>query len=103
MLRTFFVFVGRSRYAEEVGELERTCDDLTTERNAMLVKLEGLKRRKRVETEVREEQRHGGRNNQWVGVQNSEGVIAGTTAVGGVKQRVGCLLKSRLHPRSKVS
>lgn len=37
---------------EEVGELERTCDGLTSERNKMLVKLEGLKRRKHIETEV---------------------------------------------------
>lgn len=49
--------VDEIRYTEEVGELERTCDDLTTERNAMLVKLEGLKRRKHVEIEVREELR----------------------------------------------
>lgn len=40
------------RYVEEVGELERTCDGLMNERNAMLVKLEGLKRRKQIETEV---------------------------------------------------
>lgn len=40
------------RYVEEVGELERTCDGLMDERNAMLVKLEGLKRRKQIETEV---------------------------------------------------
>lgn len=44
--------VCRRRYAEEVGELEKTCDDLTNERNAMLVRLEGLKRRKQVEKEV---------------------------------------------------
>lgn len=42
----------RRRYVEEVGELERRCDDLTTERNAMLVELEGLKRRKQIEIEV---------------------------------------------------
>lgn len=42
----------RPRYVEEVGELERACDGLTSERNAMLVKLEGMKRRKQVETEV---------------------------------------------------
>ncbi|CAM9394110.1 unnamed protein product [Laminaria digitata] len=39
------------RHREEVGELERKCDDLTKERNEMLVRLEGLKRRKQLETE----------------------------------------------------
>lgn len=48
-----FELVRRCRYAEEVGELEKTCEDLTNDRNAMLVRLEGLKRRKQVEKEVR--------------------------------------------------
>ncbi|CAM9788654.1 unnamed protein product [Ectocarpus sp. 6 AP-2014] len=38
----------------EVGELERICDDLTNERNEMLIKLEGLKRRKQIETEEKQ-------------------------------------------------
>ncbi|CAM9968002.1 unnamed protein product, partial [Ectocarpus sp. 8 AP-2014] len=42
------------RYVEEVGELERICDDLTNERNEMLIKLEGLKRRKQIETEEKQ-------------------------------------------------
>lgn len=54
VLWAFLVCDGRTRYVEEVGDLKRTCDDLTTERNAMLVKLEGLKRRKKYEIEVRE-------------------------------------------------
>ncbi|CAM9215404.1 unnamed protein product [Hapterophycus canaliculatus] len=41
----------QAKTAAEVGELEKTCDDLTNERNAMLVRLEGLKRRKQVEKE----------------------------------------------------
>ncbi len=49
----FLTLLYRCRYVEEVGELESRCDDLATERNAMLVKLEGLKRRKQVEKEVR--------------------------------------------------
>lgn len=40
------------RYGEEVGELDRTYNELTAERNQMLVRLEGLKRRKQLETEV---------------------------------------------------
>lgn len=44
---------GESRYSEEVGELDRTYSDLTNERNEMLIKLEGLKRRKQIEMEVR--------------------------------------------------
>lgn len=42
----------KSRYVEEVGELQRTYDDLTNERTEVLIKLEGLKRRKQTETEV---------------------------------------------------
>ncbi|CAM9466062.1 unnamed protein product [Ectocarpus sp. 4 AP-2014] len=38
----------------EAGELERICDDLTNERNEMLIKLEGLKRRKQIETEEKQ-------------------------------------------------
>lgn len=51
-LYTYFVHAPNFRYVEEVGELGRTCDDLTLKRNAMLVNLEGLKRRKNVATEV---------------------------------------------------
>lgn len=41
-----------SRHREEVEELDHEYEELTTERNELLLKLEGLKRRRQLEVEV---------------------------------------------------